>query len=81
MTVQAGFSDELWHWLLEQGWRELRYRPDRRHYRAVPATCVTELIDASAEERPPMLAVAVERASYRPIIGDPNAVPSYVARH
>jgi len=81
MTVQAGFSDELWHWLLEQGWRELRYRPDRRHYRAVPATCVTELIDASAEERPLMLAAAVERASYRPIIGDPNAVPSYVARH
>ena len=74
MTVQAGFSDELWLWLLEQGWRELRYRPDRRHYLAVPAGCVTELIDASAEERPLVLAAAVARASFRPIIGDRNAM-------
>jgi hypothetical protein len=51
MTIQAGFSDELWRWLLEQGWREVTHRPDRRHYRAVPASCVTELIDAPAEER------------------------------
>jgi len=81
MTVQAGFGDELWHWLLEQGWRELTYRPDRRHYRAVPASCVTELIDASIEERPLVLACAVARASFRPIIGDPSALPSYIVRH
>jgi hypothetical protein len=81
MTVPAGFSDELWHWLLEQGWRELSYRPDRRHYRVVPASCMTELIDASAEERPLVLSLAVARASFRPIIGDPDAVPSYVVRH
>jgi hypothetical protein len=68
MTVQAGFSDELWHWLLEQGWREVRYRPDRRQYRGVPASCVTELIDASAEERPLVLASAVAKASFRPIV-------------
>lgn len=68
MTVQAGFSDELWLWLLEQGWREVTFRPDRRHYRAVPASCVTQLIDASAAERPVVLASAVAKASYRPII-------------
>jgi len=32
MTIQAGVSDDLWEWLMGQGWRELRYAPDRRHY-------------------------------------------------
>jgi len=80
MTVQAGVSDELWHWLMDQGWREARYAPERRHYRAVPASCMTELIDASAEERPLVLALGVAGASLRPIIGDPNALPSYLVR-
>ena len=78
MTVQAGFSDDLWRWLLKQGWRELRYRPDRRHYHSVPSTCVSELIDGAAEKRRLVLAFAVEIAS--PIIGDPNATPSGVTR-
>jgi len=81
ITVQAGFSDELWHWLLEQGWRELTYRPDRRHYRVVPASCVTELIDATAEERPLVLAAAVARASFRPIIIGDSATRSQSAHH
>jgi len=79
MTVQAGLRDDLWHWLLEQGWRELTYRPDRRRYHSVPATCVSELIDAPAEKRRLVLAFAVERAS--PIISDPNAAPSGVMRY
>jgi hypothetical protein len=74
MTVQAGFSDELWHWLTQQGWRELTHRPDRRHYRAVPASCVMELIDASSEQRPLVLVSAMARASLRPIIGGPNGM-------
>lgn len=81
ITVQAGFSDDLWQWLLDQGWRELRYRPEQRRYREVPATCVTELIDAPVEERPLVLDAALERSTVRPILGDPNALPSYVVRH
>lgn len=81
MTIQAGVTDELWEWLMEQGWRELRYAPDRRHYLVVPAPCVTRLIDAPEEQRPIALSVAVSHASLRPIIGDPNALPSYLVRH
>lgn len=66
MTIQAGMSDDLWRWLLEQGWREPSYRADRRRYRDVPPTCVTELIDAAAEGRPRALSLAVERAVLRP---------------
>jgi len=81
MTVQAGFSDELWQWLLDEGWRELTYRPDRRHYREIPSTWVTRLIDSMPETRPLVLQAAVTKASLRPTLGDPNAIPSYVVRH
>jgi hypothetical protein len=81
MTIQAGVTDELWEWLLRQGWRELKYAPDRRHYLVVPAPCVTALIDAPEEQRPLALSVAVSRASFRPIIGDPMALPPYIVRH
>jgi hypothetical protein len=81
MTIQAGVSEELWEWLAAQGWRELTYAPDRRHYLVVPAPCVTKLIDAPEELRPLALSVAVSKASYRPIVGDPNALPRYIVRH
>ncbi|SPE28788.1 hypothetical protein SBBP1_480013 [Burkholderiales bacterium] len=81
MRVQAGFSGELWHWLLEQGWREVRYRPDRRRYREIPASCVTELIDAPPEERQPALAFGVEKASRRPNVGDGAFQPPSLLRH
>lgn len=80
MTVQAGLSDELWQWLLDQGWRELTYRPDRRRYREVPSAWVTRLIDALPETRAMVLGAAVGRASRRPTLGDPTALPSYVSR-
>jgi hypothetical protein len=81
MTVQAGLSDSLWHWLLEHGWREQRYRPERRHYRELPVIAVTELFDAPESEREALLLQAVQRASPRPIVGDPGALPSYLRRH
>jgi len=81
MTVQAGFSDELWRWLLDQGWRELTYRPDRRHYREVPSIWVTRLVDAQPETRALVLGAAVTKAAHRPTLGDPNSIPSYVLRH
>jgi len=80
MTIQAGLSDELWRWLLDQGWRELIYRPDRRRYREVPSTWVTRLIDALPQSRAPVLAAAVAKASQRPNLGGSKSVPSYVAR-
>ena len=81
MTVQAGLSDDLWKWLVEQGWRELTHRPERRHYRELPATCVTKLFDALEEERIGVLQDALTRAFCRPMLGDPSALPSYIARH
>ncbi len=80
MTVQAGMGDELWQWLLDQGWRELTYRPDRRRYREVPAAWVTRLIDAMPEMRAQLLEAAATKASRRPTLGDPTALPSYVVR-
>ena len=80
MTVQAGLSNELWTWLLEAGWRELTYRPDRRHYREIPSSWVTRLIDALPETRPLVLEAAIARASMRPTLSDPNVLPSYVTR-
>ena len=66
ITIQAGMSDELWRWLLEQGWREPAYRPDRRRYREVPSTWVTRLIDAPPESRLRVLDAAIENAVLRP---------------
>jgi hypothetical protein len=80
MTVQAGLSEDLWSWLLDQGWRELTYRPDRRHYRELPAGWVTRLIDTLPELRSQVLRVAALRATRRPTVGDPETLPSYVER-
>ena len=66
MTIQAGMSDALWAWLLEQGWRESTYQPDRRRYRDVPSAWVTRLVDASPEECAKVLQSAVEHAVRRP---------------
>ncbi len=80
MTIQAGMSDELWRWLLNEGWRELTYRPDRRHYREVPLTWMTRLIDAAPEMRAQVLSAAVARAAHRVHLADARPVPN-VARH
>lgn len=67
MTVQAGMSQSLWHWLVQHGWREVMFRPDRRRYRDLPTAYVTRLIDSSStEERERVLAAAVANATYRP---------------
>jgi hypothetical protein len=81
MTIQAGFSDDLWYWLQERRWRELRYRPEHRHYREVPSFCVGKLIEATTDERPFVLIAALARASPRPILGNPDSLPCYVVRH
>ena len=62
MTVQAGIAAELWRWLQDAGWREITYRPDRRHYCEIPTECVSELIECAAEERRRLLDSCIERA-------------------
>jgi hypothetical protein len=55
--------------LLQQGWREVTFRPDRRRYRDLPAAYVTRLIDStSPEERARVLSAAVANATYRPVM-------------
>ena len=44
-------SDELWLWLMSQGWRMEAYRPDRREYLDIPASFVTRLTDADPDQR------------------------------
>ncbi|HYM46918.1 MAG TPA: hypothetical protein VES91_00465 [Burkholderiaceae bacterium] len=60
-------TDELWRWLLNQGWREVAVRPDRRRYKDIPTAYVTRLIDSVAnEECARVMAAAVANAQYRP---------------
>ncbi len=67
MTVRSGMTDQLWRWLLDQGWREVAVRPDRRRYKDIPSTFVTRLIDAvTDEERARVVEFAVANAEYRP---------------
>ena len=84
MTVQAGLSSDLWLWLAAQGWREPIVWPDRRRYRDVPASLVTRLFDAPAEDRMKVLTIAVSRASAKPSlnqkIGAPRTIPASVIR-
>ena len=62
LTVQAGMSDELWQWLTDQGWRVELYRPDRREYRDIPTSYVTQLIDADPAQRAQLMAEAIANA-------------------
>ena len=73
MIVQAGMSDELWQWLMEQGWREPAYFPDRRQYRDIPASWVTTLVDAIAEDRAAVLVAASANAVLRPRLRNAKA--------
>lgn len=62
MTVHAGMSDALWLWLLNRGWREITYRPDRRRYNDISSQWVTRLYEAAAPDRGRVLLAAKEAA-------------------
>ena len=64
----AGMSDDLWLWLMERGWREVIFKPDRRRYRDVSPSGITALFDAPPEEREKVLSKAVARATTRPTL-------------
>jgi hypothetical protein len=70
LTVQAGLSDELWIWLLDQGWRVVTHLPDRRRYRDIPWSRVTRLIDSDPTYRGRLLAEAIWDAKSRPTVGN-----------
>ena len=78
MTVRSGMSDSLWRWLLDEGWREVVVRPDRRHYKDIPSAYVTVLIDSEVdEERKRVLTAAIVNAQYRPrMTRDGRIVPA-----
>ena len=62
LSVQAGFSRDLWQWLSAQGWRELPASDNRYRYRALPSNVVAALIDGAPEEREKLLALGMRRA-------------------
>ena len=66
IVVQAGLSDELWSFLVQAGFREVVHRPDRRRYRDLPPSIVTELYHAPPEEWQALLLAALEQAAKRP---------------
>jgi hypothetical protein len=66
MKVPAGMSEELWRWMLEQGWRESRHVPDRRRYREVPASWANRLVDAPWDAKARALDAALRNAVQRP---------------
>jgi len=65
LVVQAGMRDDLWKWLLDQGWRIETYRPDRRQYRNIPSLWVTALIDAEPAFRQKVMDNAIGSAQPR----------------
>ena len=74
--MQSGMSDERWRWLQDQGWRESRYRPDRRVYRDIPTAWVTGLIDAPDENCHKVLEAAMLRARPGPRLHGAAALPT-----
>lgn len=63
MAVQAGLSDDLWHWLVKLGWRELQPRENRLHFKPLPTTLVTRLFDCQEEDRERILLAAIRQAA------------------
>ena len=66
IVVQAGLSDELWSFLVQAGFREVVHRPERRRYRNLPPSIVSELYDAPPEEWQALLMAALKEAAKRP---------------
>jgi hypothetical protein len=68
LVVQAGLSDELWQWLMDQGWRVPSVHPDRRAYRDIPVSFVTKLIDSDPAHRQQVMFEAIMSAQRKPAL-------------
>jgi hypothetical protein len=66
MSVQAGLSDDLWHWLVSLGWRELAPGENRLQLKPLPTTLVTKLFDAQPTEWERVLMNAIRQITRRP---------------
>lgn len=66
MSVQAGLSDDLWHWLVSLGWRELASGENRLQLKPLATTQITRLFDAQPEERERVLTNAIRQVTRRP---------------
>ena len=66
MSVQAGLSDDLWHWLVSFGWRELAPGENRLQLKPLPTTLVTRLFDAQPAEWERVLMNAIRQITRRP---------------
>ncbi len=66
LVMQAGLSDELWQWLMDNGWRVPVHHPDRRAYRDIPVSFVTRLIDTDAPHRDQVMFEAIMSAKPKP---------------
>lgn len=74
MTVPAGFNEDLWQWLVAQGWQPLADNASRYRYRALPSNVVAALVDAPQEQRERLLALALRRALDQPAAAQPAPV-------
>ncbi|HET7772736.1 MAG TPA: hypothetical protein VFK82_02815 [Burkholderiaceae bacterium] len=63
MVLHIPVKDEMWEWLLEKGWRESTFRPDRRHYRDVPMQATVEFLMAERKQRRKAYVRALEAAN------------------
>ncbi len=68
MSVQAGLSDDLWHWLVSLGWRELAPGEHRLQLKPLATTLVTKLFDAQPAERERVLMNAIRQITRRPSV-------------
>ncbi|HKO66442.1 MAG TPA: hypothetical protein VJU53_01445 [Burkholderiaceae bacterium] len=66
MSVQAGLSDDLWHWLVSLGWRELAPGENRLQLKPLPTTLITKLFDSQPEEYERVLTSAIRHITRRP---------------
>jgi hypothetical protein len=64
-SMPAGMDNDLWRWLQDRGWREVRRRPDRRVYRDLPSSYVAQLVLCPSEERDTVLKAAIAEANAR----------------
>lgn len=51
MRVSSPMHEQLWQWLQLQGWRECRYRNDRRAYVDMPREAFERLKHANPKQR------------------------------
>lgn len=59
-------SEELWHWLMDRGWRaEETHRDGKQIFRDIPPSYVTRLIDVHPLEREALMIEAMAGAQTR----------------